>query len=184
MPIQKTTKEEIIRNSIRVFRRKGYYRTNMNDLAKEAGLTKGAFYHHFSNKEEVMRESLQASAAWFQHKIFAIAYEDSLAPKERLKRIADAGYRAFTEEMGGCFFANTILETAHVEDTFLAEINRFFKAWEDALGHILSDKYPSYELGDVVQQIIVDIEGSIILMQLHRDPSYLSRAMQRSIDRY
>lgn len=183
MPIQKTTKEEIIWNSIRVFRRKGYYRTKMSDLAKEAGLTKGAFYHHFSNKEEVMRISLQASADWFQRKVFSVAYSPDLSDKEKLTHMADFGYKAFTEELGGCFFANTILETSHVEETFLKEINRFFSMWERALQEILKGKYPSYELGDIVQQIIIDIEGSIILMQLRRDPVYLRRAMQRCIER-
>ena len=46
MPLHKTTPAEIIKNSIKVFRKKGYYRTNMNDLAKETGLTKGIFYNH------------------------------------------------------------------------------------------------------------------------------------------
>jgi AcrR family transcriptional regulator len=78
MPLYKTTPEDIINKSIFVFRTNGYYRTTMNDLAQATGLTKGAFYHHFTNKEDVMKKSLEANSLWFENKIFSIAYDDTL----------------------------------------------------------------------------------------------------------
>jgi len=183
MPLQKTTREEIIKSSIQVLRRKGYYRTSMNDLAKGVGLTKGVFYHHFSNKEEVMRVSLQATTNWFEIKVFSIAYLDNLSNREKLVKMADVTFAAFTDNAGGCFFSNTILETAHVEDTFLKEITHFFTLWEKAFLNIFEEKYSVPENRDVVHQVIADIEGSIILMQLHRDTSFLRKALQRSIGR-
>jgi len=183
MPLQKTTPEEIIRKSIDVFRRKGYYRTNMSDLAKETGLTKGAFYHHFSNKEEVMRKALMASAKWFERKIFSIAYDDDLLPKQRLEKMADKAFKAFTAMPGGCFFANTILETAHVEDSFLKELKYFFDQWEQAFAHVFTEKYEPKESEAIAQAIIADIEGSIVLMQLYKDEEMLKKAFQRGINR-
>lgn len=181
MPIQKTSPEEIIKNSITVFRRKGYYRTSMADLASESELTKGAFYHYFKKgKEEVMIKSLQAARGWFVKYIFSIAYKkNELSPKERLTAMADAAYTAFTDNLGGCFFANTILETAHVEDTFLSEIEIFFSKWEEALTVILKEKYSEEEAKQMAQRIIVDVEGSIILMQLRKDKKYLKNAIER-----
>ena len=181
MPLQKTTREEIIKSSVRVLRRKGYYRTSMNDLAKEVGLTKGVFYHHFSNKEDVMRVSLQATTNWFEKNVFSIAFLDNLSNREKLVKMADVIFAAFTDHPGGCFFTNTILETTHVEDTFLKEITLFFTLWEKALTNIFKEKHSASEIGDVVQKIIADIEGSLILVQLHKDTSYLRKALQRSI---
>ncbi len=183
MPLQKTTPQAIIRESIRVFRRQGYYRTNMRDLAAATGLTKGAFYHHFSNKEEVMRQALRMSIGWFEERIFSLAYEKDKSAKERLENMSVLAFRAFTEEAGGCFFANTVLETAHVEDTFLEEIRSFFQHWERALVGVYSQKYADEELQNVVQQVIADIEGSIILMQLHRDPTLVQRAFDRALEK-
>lgn len=180
MPIQKTTREEIIKNSIKVFRRKGYYRTSMSDLAKEAGLTKGAFYHHFSDKEEVMRKSLQATAKWFEKKVFSIAYEKELSNREKLTKMGEVTFQAFTQGEGGCFFANTILETAQVEDSFNTEIKHYFSQWEKALQHMLKGTYEVTEIKDIAQRIIADIEGSIILMQLYKDPQILQNALKRS----
>ena len=183
MPLQKTTPEQIIRDSIQVFRAKGYYRTKMSDLAKATGLTKGAFYHHFSNKEEVMRKALQTTANYFEYKVFSIAYEEGLSGKEKLEKMMEKSFKAFVSGEGGCFFANTILETAHVEETFLSEISRFFNSWEKAFTLIFAEKYKGKALAEVAQERIADIEGSIVLMQLHRDPNYLKQAMLRTLNR-
>ena len=180
MPIQKTTPKEIIASSIRVFRKKGYYRTNMIDLAKEVGLTKGAFYHHFASKEDVMRASLQALSDWFDRRVFSIAYLPNYSSKEKLDQMTTVAYQAFTQEEGGCFFANTILETAHVEDSFIPVVNHFFSSWEKAFHQVFQDHHPKEELEELVQQIIADIEGSILLMQLRKDTSYLQKALERT----
>jgi len=179
MAVQKTTKAEIIKNSIQVFRKKGYYRTSMTDLAEASKLTKGAFYYHFTNKEDVMTKSLQATRQWFDKKIFSIAYTDELSGKEKLKNMSEVLFKAFTVESGGCFFANTILETTHMEDTFKDDLKGFINDWEDALTHILKSKYMNKEAKELASQIMADIEGSVILMQLFDDKKYLQKAMIR-----
>ncbi|MEM9822975.1 MAG: helix-turn-helix domain-containing protein, partial [Bacteroidota bacterium] len=94
MPIQKTTVEAILIASIEVFRRQGYYRTSMADLAKATGMTKGVFYHHFSNKEEIMLKALKKSSQYFEQKVFSIAYEEKLAPKVRFEKMFQQAYLA------------------------------------------------------------------------------------------
>ncbi len=179
MPTVKTSPEEIIRTSITVFRRNGYYRTTMSDLAKATGLTKGAFYHHFANKEEVMKMSLKATSKWFKKNIFRIAYDVEIPHQERLSLMGDKLVEAFSIHSGGCFFANTILETSQVEDTFLSELNAFFAHFEDALENIFNTKYQGKALENRIQQIIAEIEGTIILMQLKRDTQLLRNAIER-----
>ena len=63
MPVQKTTKDQIIIKSIEVFLKQGYYKTSMSDLAEACGLQKGSFYYHFKSKEE-----LYSWATWPQSK--------------------------------------------------------------------------------------------------------------------
>ena len=180
MPIQKITVEEIIKSSIRVFRQKGYYRATMSDLAAATGLTKGVFYHHFKNKEDVMLKALEMTNTRFEAKVFSIVFKEEIPMQERLEQMTSIAFRAFTDDIGGCFFANTILETANVEDTFLHEIKIFFQNWEKAFHYVFEKKYPNkQERTDFVQQIIADIEGSIVLMQLYKDKTYLERAFGR-----
>ena len=184
MPTQKITKQNLIQNSIRTFREKGYYRTSMSDLALASGLTKGAFYHHFKNKEEVMTSCLLSTFHFFKDQVFSIAYEEELKISERLDKMAQVIFNIFSKEVGGCYFANTILETAHVEDVFNDIIKKFFSMWEKAMIYLFSTKYPLDKARELSIQSIVDIEGSIILMQLHNDTLYLKNSLNRIVNLY
>src|SRR5215472_11489952 len=47
------TKEAIINSGLESFVEKGYLRASLDEVADHARVTKGAVYHHFSNKREV-----------------------------------------------------------------------------------------------------------------------------------
>ena len=51
-PVQ--TRKAIIKASLKLFKKNGYYATSVKDIANEAGVTKGAFYHHFETKEDTL----------------------------------------------------------------------------------------------------------------------------------
>jgi len=52
------TKEHIILTAFRLFLQKGYKEVTMSMLVKATGLSKGAFYHYFENKEQLFVETL------------------------------------------------------------------------------------------------------------------------------
>ncbi|MEL6190612.1 MAG: hypothetical protein AAFR66_01115 [Bacteroidota bacterium] len=58
----------------------------------------------------------------------------------------------------------------------------FFQEWESAMVHILQSKYPEAEAKKLGKRTIVDIEGSIVLMQLHGDIQYLQDSIDRCIE--
>jgi AcrR family transcriptional regulator len=45
------TREDIIVACLQLFARRGFHNTSISDIAKGAGITKGAIYWHFRNKE-------------------------------------------------------------------------------------------------------------------------------------
>jgi len=52
------TKEHIILTAFRLFLQRGYKEVTMSMLVKATGLSKGAFYHYFENKEQLFIETL------------------------------------------------------------------------------------------------------------------------------
>lgn len=49
------TVQKILNASLKLFMEKGYEQTTVLDIVDEMGdLTRGAFYHHFKSKEEVL----------------------------------------------------------------------------------------------------------------------------------
>lgn len=51
-PVQ--TKKALIAAGLALFQRNGFHGTSVKDIVDEAKLTKGAFYHHFESKEELL----------------------------------------------------------------------------------------------------------------------------------
>lgn len=47
------TKRELVTVGCRLFGERGYAGTSLDDVVAEAGVTKGALYHHFENKKEL-----------------------------------------------------------------------------------------------------------------------------------
>src|SRR3954464_12145955 len=50
-------RERIVETAAQLFRERGFDGIGVADLMKEAGLTHGGFYGHFSSKEELIREA-------------------------------------------------------------------------------------------------------------------------------
>ena len=50
------TKQDLIEAGIDIFSRKLYSDVNISEIAKMAGVTRGAVYWHFKNKAELFKE--------------------------------------------------------------------------------------------------------------------------------
>ena len=50
-----TTRKNLIKVGVDVFRMKSYAATRLSDVAKAAGVTRGAIYHHFGSKAELFK---------------------------------------------------------------------------------------------------------------------------------
>lgn len=50
------TKEHILKTSLILFLQKSYRDVTMSEIVEKTGLSKGAFYHYFSSKEDLFKE--------------------------------------------------------------------------------------------------------------------------------
>lgn len=56
------TRQRILESAARMFALQGFDAVNINDLMADAGLTRGAFYHHFSTKTELYAQAIAHAA--------------------------------------------------------------------------------------------------------------------------
>lgn len=82
MELQHTTaRDKLLTAAQRLLREQGYEATTVDDLCQAAGVTKGAFFHHFKSKQDL---GVAAAAFWgeWTSRAFAAApynqYEDPL----------------------------------------------------------------------------------------------------------
>lgn len=70
--------------ALRVIREKGYSATTVDDLCAAAGVTKGAFFHHFRSKEEL---AIAAAGHWAETTSAIFSSAPYHAPEDALERV-------------------------------------------------------------------------------------------------
>jgi AcrR family transcriptional regulator len=89
------TRSELLRAANRLFLRNGFHATSINDVAEEAGLTRGALYSNFETKDDLFLALLQEignpESPWIN--------QDQLAPND-LSSATGATPRERAEQWG------------------------------------------------------------------------------------
>lgn len=91
MPYSKAHKEKsrerILQSAVRLFTRKGFDNTSIDEVMTDAELTRGAFYAHFKSKQDLYGQAI-ASTPLFS--IFAKIKPDGMADKDWLAHLVSA----------------------------------------------------------------------------------------------
>ena len=182
MPIYKTSKEEILEKAAMVFREKGYHHTSIQNLADACGLEKPHFYYYFKKgKPQLMEEVLKYMDGLMEKYVCELAYDEEHPPEKRLQKMLNRMNKFYLNGPGGCIFANTILETANVNDKFKPIIKVTFDKWAKALQFVLESKYEAEKAKKLAFSIIQDMEGGLMMYQLYTDEQFMKMAEKRSI---
>lgn len=75
-------REKIIDAAVKVFLQKGFEKATVREIAREAGITTGAIYHHYRNKDELIHDAVTKHIHFISD---LNAYEgDSLKPSSEI----------------------------------------------------------------------------------------------------
>ncbi|CAM8622767.1 AcrR Transcriptional regulator [Comamonadaceae bacterium] len=80
------TRELILDAAERVFYQRGVSRTSLQEIAKEAGLTRGAIYWHFENKGELFYAMMERVTLPMMARMTEITPEDEARPLDKIRR--------------------------------------------------------------------------------------------------
>ena len=111
-PASLNTKTRLLEAALTVIRTKGYSATTVDDICEAAGVSKGAFFHHFKSKEEL---AIEAAKRWGDttSAFFASApYRALLDPLDRVLAYVDFRKAILQGELPEytCFAGTTIQE--------------------------------------------------------------------------
>lgn len=85
---------EIVRAALDLFTKFGYAGASVEAVARAAGVTKGAVYHHFGSKKELLRAAVDARLrAAFAEADEALAGARDVPSLERMRMILGAAWR-------------------------------------------------------------------------------------------
>jgi TetR/AcrR family transcriptional regulator, acrAB operon repressor len=80
------TKERIVKAAVRVFAEQGFNGASLSDIATQAGVTRGAIYWHFKNKEALIEELLQRIDSYHVHLVESSRSADG-SVRDRLRGV-------------------------------------------------------------------------------------------------
>ncbi|MDR1960926.1 MAG: TetR/AcrR family transcriptional regulator [Gracilibacteraceae bacterium] len=80
------TISKILDVSAELFMEKGYEHTTMQDIVNGLGMSKGAIFHHFKSKEDVMNGVIQRMTELIANRATAIADDPALSVAEKMQR--------------------------------------------------------------------------------------------------
>jgi AcrR family transcriptional regulator len=101
---QAETRRRLLDAGERVFLRRGLQGSSVEEIAAEAGFTRGAFYSNFKGKDELFVELLQARVYRRYAELAKESYERPGTPREQLRWGAERLRDMQEDEQGGWLF--------------------------------------------------------------------------------
>ncbi len=182
------TREKILRAAARLFALKGYHDTKLEEVLDTAEVTKGAFFHHFRDRDDLGFAVLDWHMDQRRQLLDAIEQELPLAeqahPLQRLFRRLDAiqeMVRRREHRKGGCIIGNMSTALSDCHDGFrkrLAECfdemaQEFQPHLEAAARPLRPTRRP--DINELARYIVTVIEGAIMQARTLGDAKLLPR---------
>lgn len=184
MPKYKTSKEEILAKAYEVFKNKGYHQTKLSDLAEACGLEKPHFYYYFKNKKQLMKDVLRFAGEKMDEWVFDKAFNEAFSPEQRIRKMTQNLVKIHLRHFDGCIMGNTVLEAANTEPDLMQGVSDYFQKFLEAFEYIYGKVHTEADAKRYAQAALKEIQGSIILMRLYKDSSYLQEAAENIVNRF
>jgi len=153
------TKQKIIESAIDLFSKKGFNFTSIADIANSTGITKGAIYHHFENKDAIFYAVLEGVRHLWREKVLRDLLGKSNAI-DRLTTLFENHACIIEEQENICLvLSGLVMEMDNVNDEFISALEEIFSDLTLLIERII-------ERGQKKGEIRTDLESHLIALNL------------------
>ena len=131
------TKENILKESLRLFAQRGYEAVSVSDIAEKVGFTKGALYKHYKNKQDIFDSIIKH----MEEKDTENAESYSMPEEE--KAVSEEGYN--NAEFGDLIEYSRYQFRYWVEDEFASNFRKM----------LMLEQYKSEKMMSLFQQYLL-----------------------------
>lgn len=128
------TRQQILDASLRLFSERGFARTTVRDIARQAGITDAAIYYHFDSKRELLEALVEERG--FLNSLQNLARLQADAPLQETLNWTVRGAINIMDENRN-FLRLIIMEGLGGDEAALEQYDRLLGLWESALGAVL-----------------------------------------------
>ena len=180
------TKQFILETVAPIFNQNGFAATSMNDLTKATGLTKGAIYGNFKNKEDL---AIAAFKFIVKNLMSRIAEHLSLSdsPLQKLFLITDfyRNYFDYSKQLGGCPILNIGVDANNQNTLLLKNVRVVIERIQDKIATIVENGIEAGEITEDInamqfaKRLDTMIQGAIFMTYTMNDEFYLKDTMNQ-----
>lgn len=179
------TRNKILQRSGMLFNTRGYKSTSISDITSATGLTKGAIYTHFRNKEELEQTSLAIMAESMYEKMRA-----AIKPEPTAGRKMRAIFRFFESYItdppfkGGCPLMNAAIESDDASPVLKKEALKILNTLRSSIVRVLENGIKHGQINPGVNTeffatlTIASLEGAIMMGKLQDDNEDIRRILK------
>lgn len=157
--------------------RKGYVATSVDEICTEAGLTKGAFYHHFRDKEELGHAALNHYWESMQALMADRVFRPGDDPLQSLYRFLDFVVEIYDTPLfeRSCLLGNFAQELSLTHESFRKACDQHLTSQIDVIEQVLRAAKELYapdrelDVRALAESLIALIQGSILLSKSRTD---------------
>lgn len=134
------TRQGLIDAAVRLMLQQGFAGTSVDLICKEAGMTKGGFFHHFESKEAICK----AAVEWWGQMgtaLYAVAWNNkNIDPLEQVHHMLDimTGFTMRPNEACVCMVGMMSQELAATSPVIQAACAKELHSWTDNVARILA----------------------------------------------
>lgn len=175
------TRENLVRTAEKLMLRDGYSAMRVDDVIRQAGLSKGSFYHFFDSKEAL---GLAALEHYYADRVGRLAAGSYAAEADPLKRaqgfLKHASHVAADLWTTGCLIASLAADAAGSNRSIANALKQRTSDLRTLLVDVLRPfATPEITAADLADHFLVCVEGSIVLARIYDDPAYLRRGLKQ-----
>ena len=129
------TREKILMAAFEEIHHRGFQAASLSNILKNTGITKGALYHHFKNKNELGYAVVDEIIYQTVRKNWIEPLDDTDDPISTLQQILIESGEQMTEVdvRQGCPLNNLSLEMSPIDENFRQRITTVYAAWQEAI---------------------------------------------------
>ena len=174
------TKEFILEKVSPIFNKHGYTGTSLSDITKATGLTKGAIYGNFSNKEELALEAFNYNSRYIIYKIRNILVTIN-SPISQLYAITNFYRNYYDNEIGkgGCPILNVGVDANNSNPKLFKRVKHVIDKLTNSISEIIKKGILEEEIKSSIDnelyggRIFSLIEGAVFTSFMLKDDKYL-----------
>src|SRR5580700_8933986 len=179
------TRGLLLQAAFREMHRSGFRSADLDAILAKAGVTKGALYYHFDNKEALGYAVVDEVIASKVHQKWVQPLRNAENPIDVLVRIFQSESQKREDVQRGCYLLNLSQEMSGLDEGFRRRTARIYKDWHDAMAEALREGQKrrvvrrDINANETATFLIAAWEGYVVLGKNSQDPLTMQSGQRR-----